>query len=169
MFRKIYGCLFIFCLGFLVACSTPVANHDQHGRVDNQIAGDVIHTQGLGPDSDLQRASLTVGNQIYYFDFDQSTVHDADLTSVQVQAHYLIQHPKRKVLLTGNTDERGSREYNIGLGQRRSEAVANLLLASGVRKQQLIVVSYGAEKPIALGHTEADYAKNRRVELRYQN
>jgi peptidoglycan-associated lipoprotein len=81
----------------------------------------------------------------------------------------LATHPNAKILLTGNTDEHGSREYNIGLGQRRADSVASVLEADGASKNQITTVSYGAEKPVALGHDEAAYAQNRRVDLIYQS
>lgn len=111
---------------------------------------------------------MQVGNQTYYFDFDKSSIRNEELPSLQVQAHYLISHPQAKILVAGNTDERGSREYNIGLGQRRALSIQHFLVANGVNGQQILTVSYGAEKPVAFGHSEADYAKNRRAELQYQ-
>jgi peptidoglycan-associated lipoprotein len=111
---------------------------------------------------------MQVGNQIYYFDFDKSFIRGEDMASLQVQAHYLISHPEAKILVAGNTDERGSREYNIGLGQRRALSIQQFLVANGVSERQILTVSYGAEKPVAFGHSEADYAKNRRANLQYQ-
>jgi len=105
----------------------------------------------------------------YYFDFDRSEVHSVDLTNIKNQANYLTAHPRARVLLEGNTDSRGSREYNIALGQRRANAVAEILVLDGVAKRQIATVSYGEEKPIAHGHSEAAYAKNRRVHLVYTN
>lgn len=129
-------------------------------------------TQGTGDVGsfygDESTHSLQVGNQTYHFDFDKSSVRDEDKASLQVQANYLIQHPQAKILIAGNTDERGSREYNIGLGQRRALSVQQFLLERGVSKNQILTVSYGAEKPVAFGHSEVDYAKNRRADLQYQ-
>lgn len=128
-----------------------------------QGAGDVGSFYG-----DESTHPMQVGNQEYYFDFDKSVVRDEDKPSLQVQAHYLISHPQAKILITGNTDERGSREYNIALGRRRALSVQQFLIANGVSARQILTVSYGAEKPIAFGHSEADYAKNRRADLQYQ-
>jgi peptidoglycan-associated lipoprotein len=80
---------------------------------------------------------------------------------------YLLSHPLAKIILEGNTDPRGSREYNIGLGERRAKAVANIMLAKGVNPKQIRIVSYGAEKLAVPGHNEADYQLDRRVELVY--
>ena len=80
-----------------------------------------------------------------------------------------MQHPEKHVAIEGNTDIRGSREYNIALGQRRANAVQNILRIQGVQASQIRTVSYGAEKPIAYGNTEAAYSLNRRDDLRYED
>ena len=82
-------------------------------------------------------------------------------------AHYLVAHPNLHVRLEGNTDERGSREYNIGLGERRAQAVRRAMLLQGVAETQLSTVSYGAERPAVEGHDEAAWSKNRRVMINY--
>ena len=112
--------------------------------------------------------SLQVGEQTYYFDFDRSDIHDADRASIEVQGRYLAQHPTAKVLLEGHTDPRGSREYNIALGQRRSDSVASSLKVLGANSNQLRSVSYGAEKALA-GSTDQDYQLDRRVHLGYED
>ena len=80
-------------------------------------------------------------------------------------AHLLVAHPAWKVRMEGNTDERGTREYNIGLGERRAQAVRRALMLQGVSDNQITTVSYGEERPAAEGHDEAAFAKNRRVEM----
>jgi peptidoglycan-associated lipoprotein len=162
---RIIGILVAYLI--LSACSTPLTDEGD-GVKSYEQSVDRVRTVGVALPDQFEQSSLNVGNQIYYFDFDQSTVYDNDLASIKVQARYLAEHPEVTVLLTGNTDERGSREYNIGLGQRRAQSVANLLLTYGVEKRQIALVSYGAEKPRAFGHSEEDYSKNRRVELQYR-
>ena len=81
---------------------------------------------------------------------------------------FLQQHPSAHVLLEGNTDERGSREYNIALGERRANAVIDIFRLAGVKPQQIRVVSYGQEKPAAMGHNEESWRLNRRVELSFE-
>ena len=155
----------------LCACSTvdkselnePSASLMHEDSALTQGAGDVGGFYG-----DESMHSMQVCNQVYYFDFDKSRVRDEDKPSLQVQANYLIKHPQAKILVAGNTDERGSREYNIGLGQRRALSVEQFFLERGVSKNQILTVSYGAEKPVAFAHTEEDYAKNRRADLQYQ-
>ena len=89
--------------------------------------------------------------------------------ALKSHATYLIQHPQQCVVLEGNTDARGSRSYNLALGQRRAQAVAQRLESDGVPAKQIRTVSYGEERPVALGHTSADYARNRRTDLVYEN
>lgn len=156
----------------LAACST---GQDElgTGNVSSSETLDKAVVSGAGDIRNFDNGEsninpLQVGNQIYHFDFDKSAIQSTDIPSLSIQARYLVNHPRAKVLIIGNTDERGSREYNIGLGLRRALSVAHFLQANGVSKEQLLTVSYGAEKPVAFGHSEADYAKNRRANLQYQ-
>lgn len=107
-------------------------------------------------------------NQTYYFDFDSTEVKTVDLQAIRIQASYLITHPKAKVRLEGNTDNRGSREYNIGLGWRRDQAIARIFEQEGVAPSQLDMVSYGKEKPAVFGNNEYAWRLNRRVNLIYE-
>ena len=91
----------------------------------------------------------------------------AYLDVVRAHGEYLKNNPATRANLEGHTDERGSREYNIALGQRRSDAVMNLLIAQGVQPSQLSSVSFGEEKPAVYGSGEDAWSKNRRVEIRY--
>jgi peptidoglycan-associated lipoprotein len=107
-------------------------------------------------------------NQVYLFRFDNSVVAEKYLPSIEAQAQYLKRHPKARIMLAGHTDERGSREYNVALGERRANSVADLLRMAGVSNRQMRIVSYGEERPVAFGHDDASYRKNRRVELTYE-
>ena len=107
-------------------------------------------------------------NQIYRFAYDESALASKYVASVNAQADYLKSHPGARILLAGNTDERGSREYNVALGERRANTVAEIIRMAGVSKHQLRVVSYGKEHPANLGHDEESHAQNRRVELTYE-
>lgn len=107
-------------------------------------------------------------NQVYLFAYDSSTVASKYIASVNAQAKYLKTHPSARILLAGNTDERGSREYNVALGERRARSVAHMMRMAGVDKRQMRVISYGKEKPVNLGHSDADRAQNRRVDLSYE-
>ena len=106
---------------------------------------------------------------VIYFEFDSSEVRAADQDIVGRHAMQLGNNPGVRVRLEGHADERGSREYNIGLGERRAQAVRQILLIQGVAADQISTVSFGEERPVAFGSTEADYAQNRRVEFKYTN
>jgi peptidoglycan-associated lipoprotein len=102
-----------------------------------------------------------------YFDFDNSEIKGEATDIVAAHAKYLASNPNARIRLEGNTDERGSNEYNIGLGERRAQAVRRALLLQGAADGQLSTVSYGEERPAAAGHDDAAWAKNRRVEIVY--
>lgn len=102
-----------------------------------------------------------------YFDFDSSVIKGEGTDIVAAHAKYLSDHTDARVRLEGNTDERGSPEYNIGLGMRRAQAVRQALLLQGASAGQITVVSYGAEHPVDPAHDEEAWAKNRRVDIVY--
>jgi peptidoglycan-associated lipoprotein len=112
-------------------------------------------------------AADLLSKKVVYFDFDSSSINDEDSAIIKAHAGYLSQHPDIKITLEGHTDERGTREYNIGLGERRANAVKQMMLLSGVSAQQIATVSYGEERPAALGHDESAWHLNRRVEIVY--
>jgi peptidoglycan-associated lipoprotein len=115
--------------------------------------------QGAGPNQSVGR--------IIYFDFDKSEIRPEFAAVIAGNAQYLTAHPTARLKLEGNTDERGTREYNIGLGERRAQAVRRALMLQGASESQLTTVSFGAERPAVEGDDEAAWAKNRRVELVY--
>lgn len=106
--------------------------------------------------------------KIIYFTLDSSDIQPDFIPVMQAHAQYLVANPSLHVLLEGNTDERGSREYNIALGEERARSVANKLMAQGVSETQIQIVSYGEEKPAAMGSDESAWEQNRRVEIVYQ-
>jgi peptidoglycan-associated lipoprotein len=106
-----------------------------------------------------------LAKKVIYFDFDKSEIKPEFADLVTAHARNLTAHPTLKLKLEGNTDERGTREYNIGLGERRAQAVRRALMLQGVAESQLSTVSFGAERPAAEGDDEAAWAQNRRVEL----
>jgi peptidoglycan-associated lipoprotein len=109
----------------------------------------------------------SAGRQVIYFDFDKSEIRSEYAEIVKSSAQNLVSHPNLKLKLEGNTDERGTREYNIGLGERRAQAVRRALMLQGVAETQITTVSFGAERPAAEGDDESAWARNRRVELVY--
>jgi peptidoglycan-associated lipoprotein len=108
-----------------------------------------------------------LATRVVYFDFDSSEIKGGGTDVVAAHAKYLARHSDQRVRLEGHTDERGSREYNIGLGERRAQAVRRALLLQGASDAQISTVSYGEERPAVPGHDEAAWAKNRRVEIVY--
>jgi peptidoglycan-associated lipoprotein len=104
---------------------------------------------------------------VIYFDFDRSDIRPEYATLINSHAKHLAATPAIKIRVEGHTDERGSREYNIALGERRAQAVRRALMLQGAGDAQLTTVSYGEERPAAPGSDETAYSKNRRVELVY--
>jgi peptidoglycan-associated lipoprotein len=115
---------------------------------------------GMGADAPFAR-------KVIYFDFDKSEIKPEFAAVVAAHARNLTSHPNMHMKLEGNTDERGTREYNIGLGERRAQAVRRALMLQGAAESQLTTVSFGAERPAVDGDNEAAWAQNRRVELVY--
>lgn len=107
-------------------------------------------------------------NRSVYFAFDSYTVEATYMPLVQRHARAMLAHPTRQVVIEGNTDSRGSREYNLALGQKRSEAVKQRMQLLGVPASRIEAVSFGREKPMALGENEEAWAKNRRADITYR-
>jgi peptidoglycan-associated lipoprotein len=105
--------------------------------------------------------------RVVYFDLDRTEIKPEFQAQMACHAAYLKQFPQARVTLEGNADERGSREYNLGLGERRGNAVQGALSAAGASSSQLNVVSYGEERPVCRQHDESCWSKNRRVEIVY--
>jgi peptidoglycan-associated lipoprotein len=103
------------------------------------------------------------GQNVIYFDTDQYNVDSADAAALQSQAAYLNQYPQISITVEGHADERGTREYNLALGERRANAAKNYLVSLGVAASRISTVSYGKERPVALGSNEAAWAQNRRA------
>lgn len=123
--------------------------------------------QNAGDDETAGPQAGLLAKRVVYFDFDSSEIKGEGTDIVGAHAKYLANNPTARVRLEGHTDDRGSREYNIGLGERRAQSVRRALLLQGATEAQLSTVSYGAERPAVAGHDEAAWAKNRRVEIVY--
>jgi peptidoglycan-associated lipoprotein len=102
-----------------------------------------------------------------YFDFDSNVVKDEFRPIVQAHSKYMVEKKDSKIRIEGNCDERGSREYNLALGQRRAEAVKKTMTVLGVAESRIETVSFGEEKPANAGHDEAAWAQNRRADIKY--
>ena len=162
----------IFASVLLVTgCSKKFGSADGAGMAD----GSDVSAQGLGQMTQFagqepgeSYTTQAPHNQLYLFSYDDSNLASKYLPSANAQAEYLKSHPGARVLIAGHTDERGSREYNVALGERRANTVADILRMAGVERQQVRVVSYGKERPANYGHDERSHAQNRRVELTYE-
>ena len=115
----------------------------------------------------LKDSGNILSKRVIYFDYDTDAVKSEYAALIQAHAGYLSQNRNRKVRLEGHADERGSREYNMALGQRRSNAVRKAASALGVGNDRIETISFGEDKPKAAGHDEASWAQNRRVEIVY--
>lgn len=115
----------------------------------------------------LKNPTSPLTERIIYFDFDSSEVRPDVMELITTHGEYLADNPKQRVRLEGHADERGSREYNLGLGERRARAVNELLRLQGVIVDQVELISYGEELPAAFGHDEESWQINRRVEIVY--
>ena len=150
----------------------PTAGSPVAGSANPNGEGASTSATPLGGDANATGAGAAgpggpAESRIIYFDFDKSDIKPEYAAIVTANAHYLVAHQGAKLKLEGNTDERGTREYNIGLGERRAQAVRRALMLQGVAENQLTTVSFGAERPAVEGDDEAAWAKNRRVELVY--
>lgn len=158
----------------LSACSAPGHHNKDQDAANMYGANGGAQASGLGQGSDFGDQGQggpqqSVAKRTYYFDYDKSDVRDEFKPAIAANADYLIAHPNAKIILEGHTDPRGSREYNVGLGERRGNSVEDFMKDKGVNPQQIRVVSYGAERLAAPGHTENDYQLDRRVVLIYSN
>lgn len=164
------GAMFVASLVLLASCSKAPGSMDAAELSDAEATA-----QGLGKlarfGGQMEGESYTTKaphNQVYLFAYDNSILDRKYVPSLNAQSEYLKSHPGARVLLAGHTDERGSREYNVALGERRANAVAQIMRMSGVSRNQIRVVSYGKERPVNFGHDEASHRQNRRVEFIYE-
>lgn len=132
----------------------------------NTAATSASNTGGFSGDP-LNDPNSPLAKRVVYFDYDSSVVRDEFSATLEAHADYLAKHPNVKVTLEGHCDERGTREYNLSLGERRSQAVQQFLLLMNVKQGQATTVSYGEERPAVVGSDESAWGKNRRVEIVY--
>ncbi len=157
----------------------PTANIEA-GNTPN--GSTTVSTDGLSEDAALNAQNLNgasskgvtaankafLAKRVVHFDYDSSDLSNDDYQTLQAHAQFLMANANSRLALTGHTDERGTREYNMALGERRAKAVQSYLVTNGVNAGQLEAVSYGKEMPINPGHNEAAWKENRRVELNYE-
>lgn len=117
----------------------------------------------------LKEAGSPLAKRSVYYEYNRYDIKEEYVPVVEAHAKFLMDHNDLKVALQGNCDDRGSREYNLALGQRRAESVKRAMVLLGVAEKQIETVSFGAEKPLALGRDEESWAKNRRADIVYPN
>jgi len=173
--RSLPVLLMILCTLMLVGCpKKPTTVPESSGSTTEESAAGSGQGEGqVGDGSDLPGASgSTTGGpagvtNIIYFDFDRSDIRPEYASLINSHAKHLASAGGAKIRVEGHTDERGSREYNIALAERRAQAVRRALMLQGAGDAQLTTVSYGEERPAVPGSNESAYEKNRRVELVY--
>ncbi len=167
----------------LSACSTvkldePAAVEDRGGKSAPSTSSSTNTGAGTGTGAGdtgktakatdpLDDPAGVLAKRSVYFDLDKYDVKDEFKPLIEAHGKYLASHPNRKVVIQGNTDERGGSEYNLALGQKRAEAVRRALVAAGAKDSQMEAISFGKEKPKAQGSNEAAWAENRRADLAY--
>jgi peptidoglycan-associated lipoprotein len=154
----------------LAACSStpinepaPVAKAAPAQPADSRTVN-TVDTKSVDP---LDDPKGELAKRSVYFDYDKYDLRDDGKPVVTAHSKYLVSHKDRKIIVQGNTDERGGSEYNLALGQKRAEAVRKSLSVLGVPDAQVEAVSFGKEKPKAAGHDEASWAENRRADIVY--
>jgi peptidoglycan-associated lipoprotein len=150
----------------LVACSSNKPKPTTTSGTDTTTTTSGANNGGKYTPGDLDTDSC-LRQRVVYFDFDKSEIKPEFQAQIACHAAYLRQFPGARVTLEGNADERGTREYNLGLGERRGNAVSSAVGAAGASSSQLNVVSYGEERPVCKEHGEPCWGKNRRVEIVY--
>lgn len=166
--RLVFATLLI---GTLAACQSGVKLDPNAGTGNS---ADATGTQTQPADTTqtavdpLNDPNNPLAKRSIYFELNSYTVDNEHQQLLQQHAQYLKSHPQHRILIQGNTDERGTSEYNLALGQKRAEAVRRTLSLMGVSDTQMEAVSLGKEKPLAIEHDEASWAQNRRADLVYQ-
>lgn len=150
----------------LSACASKAPKQlppDPGANVSTNTSQGALPTNTITPGSQADFAAQMMGQDTIYFDTDRYNIDSADMTALQAQAQWLARYPGKRVTVEGHADERGTREYNLALGERRANAAKNYLVSVGIDAARLSTVSYGKERPVALGSDESSWARNRRA------
>jgi len=167
MMSKLRIVFAVMLVGALAAChsGTKLNENQNQGAVSTQPNPNAVAPVTV---DELNNPNSPLAKRSVYFDFDSYSVKDDYQSMLKAHAQYLQSHPQQHILIQGNTDERGTSEYNLALGQKRAQAVKQSLETMGVPDSQMEAVSLGKEKPMAQGHDEASWAQNRRADIVYQ-
>lgn len=144
------------------------AEEQAQEQATTAVSSAALEGEALQAEANEAQAAL-LQQTVFYFDFDQSTIKNESKVALIAHAGYLAANGAARVVLEGHTDERGTVEYNLALGERRALSVRGFLLANGASANQIQVVSFGEERPAINASNEEAYAKNRRVEVKYQS
>lgn len=131
------------------------------GSLAKFVSGDLLEV------SSLSDSNSPLSQRVLYFELDSSEIMESDREKLTVHAEFLAAHPEISIVLEGHADERGTREYNVALGEKRAKAVMQLMTLQGVAENQIQVISFGEERPVSSGHDAAAWNLNRRVEILY--
>ena len=152
---------FLIVIIFLSSCSSMnITEENVYSDNVKTVKASSSMSENINLDSMAIFANATV-----YFEFDKSSLTSKSIQTLKSAVDALNENTSIKVILSGHADERGTREYNLALGQRRAESVSDYLVLNGINKSRIKVKSFGEEKPLAYGQDESSYAKNRRVEI----
>lgn len=172
--RIISLALFLLSIG---GCATGPDVYSDGDTTGSTSGGEGVDVMALDEDckepcaftrSALEDPASVLAGRLIFFDFDSAEIKPEYQDLLVAHAQYLASYPKTKIRLEGHTDERGSREYNLALGEERAKSVRRVLLLQGVSDANINVVSFGEELPMDLGHDESAWQQNRRVELVYE-
>lgn len=183
----------VLTLAFLAGCASTDSMDEEDGLTEEEMAAEQERqreeggrTFGAGDGEGIREEDLTPeqrearearrkaeesealrSERVIYFDFDSAKIKRESRPVLEAHAAYLSENELSEVVLKGHTDERGTKEYNLALGERRAEAVKQFLVVNGVSRDQVETVSFGEEKPVNIGESEEAYSENRRVEIDY--
>ena len=157
MSKSINSFFTVFTLIIFTACSSVQVTEE--AVADQSVAGVSITSK-----STATRAVLA--NAVVYFEYDQFNLTSKSIQALKGVTELMKKNAKITISIEGHADERGTREYNLALGQRRAESVTNYLIANGINRNRLITKSYGEERPLSLGSNDTAWSKNRRVEIK---
>lgn len=168
--------MYMILASVLAACASAPRQEQPVAAVEARPAGGEPRAQGAetrpmherpAAANPLNDPSSILSKRTIYYDFDSYLIKREYQPQVQAHSGYLVDHPQARITVQGNADERGSREYNLALGQKRAEAVKRAMILLGVKPERIETVSFGEEKPAAPGHDETAWSLNRRSDLIY--
>ena len=161
--------LFVISLFVLGACSSTSEMEDESANTESAAASSSSSSSGAGSSNQLTQEQIRAQNAlrqtVFYFDFDVAEFKPADRETLTYHARDLAANSGKRIRLEGHADERGTREYNLALGERRANGILNYFIVNGASRSQIEVVSYGEERPEQSGQSEQAYSRNRRVEV----